>query len=76
MLLFLIFNSDNPCIGFECPQGSACKVFEEGAGDPEAYCEPSCELDNGGCQSNEICELQTVQCVRAPCPPVVNCRSE
>ena len=46
--------------------------MDDGTG--EAFCEPSCKLDNGGCQSDEICELETVQCVRAPCPPVVNCR--
>ena len=37
------------------------------------FCEPSCELDNGGCRDDQICELQTVQCVRVPCPPVVKC---
>ena len=33
----------------------------------------SCEMDNGGCEEREVCELKPVQCVRAPCPSVVVC---
>ena len=39
----------------------------------EAFCEPSCELSNGGCPEGTLCRLRTVFCVRAPCPPVVDC---
>ena len=66
-------DADDPCTGFVCQRGSSCKVDDQ-TGD--AYCEPSCDLDNGGCRGDQICELQTVQCVRAPCPPIVNCRGE
>lgn len=62
--------ADNPCIGVFCDRGLECKVDDQTG---EAFCEPSCELDNGGCRDDQICELQTVQCVRAPCPPVVKC---
>ena len=58
------------CTGFECPTGSQCKVYEPTG---EAFCEPSCDLNNGGCPANQRCSLETVQCVRAPCPPVVKC---
>ena len=58
------------CTGFECPTGSQCKVYEPTR---EAFCEPSCDLNNGGCPANQRCSLETVQCVRAPCPPVVKC---
>ena len=60
----------DPCSDFECPRGSACKVYEP---TNEAFCDPSCELDNGGCNSNQACELDQVNCVRAPCPPEVVC---
>ena len=61
----------DPCADHECPRGSTCKVYEP---TNEAYCDPSCELDNGGCEFSQTCELETVQCVRAPCPLVVVCK--
>ena len=47
-----------------------CKIFKPTG---EAFCEPSCILNNGGCQANEICSLVVVNCVRAPCPPIIQC---
>ena len=57
----------------DCPRGSRCKIYEP-TGEP--FCEPSCDLDNGGCADNETCSLRNVTCARAPCPPVVECSSE
>ena len=53
------------------PIGSSYRVFDVTG---EAYCEQSCELENGGCKSHQKCELVNVTCPSAPCPPVVNCR--
>ena len=58
------------CCNYTCPTGSQCKVYQPTG---EAFCEPSCDLDNGGRPADQTCSLQTVQCVRAPCPPTVNC---
>ena len=60
----------DPCEIKKCPAGSRCKIFEPTG---EAFCEPSCSIDNGGCSSCQSCSLREVQCVRAPCPPVVQC---
>ena len=60
----------DPCSGFPCPNGSQCQIYEP-TGEP--FCEPSCDLDNGGCADDETCSLEEVTCVRAPCPPVVKC---
>ena len=68
--ILLLLPIADPCEHFGCPTGSTCKVFQPTG---EAFCQPSCDLDNGGCASNETCSLQQVQCVRAPCPPVVKC---
>ena len=38
------------------------------------YCSPSCDINNGGCADDEECVLETVFCIRAPCPPLVSCR--
>ena len=62
--------TDDPCKSVRCRTGSRCKIYKPTG---EAFCEASCDLDNGGCSDNEQCSLQDVQCVRAPCPPVVKC---
>ena len=60
----------DPCDNYTCPTGSQCEVFEPTG---EAFCDSSCDLDNGGCPANQICSLQIVQCIRAPCPTFVQC---
>ena len=61
-------------IAINCTRGSQCKVDETVH---QAYCEPSCDLDNGGCADNEVCSLQQQRtCTSGPCPPVVKCSSE
>ena len=62
----------DPCATVRCRAGHRCEVFEPTG---EAFCTPDCSLNNGGCARNEICILQDVLCVRAPCPPVVQCLS-
>ena len=62
----------DPCEHHKCPTGSKCKVYEVTG---ETYCEASCDLDNGGCAANQTCSLQAVECIRAPCPPEVQCQS-
>ena len=57
-----------------CSRGSQCKVDETVH---QAYCEPSCDLNNGGCADNEVCSLQQQHnCTGGPCPPVVQCLGE
>ena len=40
----------------------------------EQYCAPSCKLNNGGCGPLLQCVMVDVQCIRAPCPPAVECQ--
>ena len=49
----------NPCASVTCPTGSQCEVYKPTG---EAFCNPSCDLDNGGCLSYQTCSLQVVQC--------------
>ena len=60
----------NPCDNHRCPTGSICRVFKPTC---EAYCEPSCNIDNGGCPNYQSCSLQVVRCKKVPCPRVVKC---
>ncbi|XP_064399010.1 mucin-2-like isoform X2 [Halichondria panicea] len=62
----------DPCRNSECPSHAKCEVFDS-IFSREAFCAPSCEVDNGGCEEEEVCSLNQVQCVRAPCPPIVEC---
>ena len=66
-MLFLVADL---CDNHICPTGSRCRVFKP---THEAYCEPSCSINNGGCPSNQKCSLQDVICKKALCPPVVKC---
>lgn len=70
--LMYLFCTVDSCTNIKCSNGSQCRVFKPTG---EAYCEPSCDINNGGCPANEKCSLQPVQCIRAPCPPVVQCSS-
>ena len=61
------------CEGAVCPIGSQCRVNQTAQ---QAYCEGSCDLDNGGCGNDRICSLQQVTCESYPCPPAVKCLSK
>jgi hypothetical protein len=52
-----------------CAAGTTC--YETGPGKAECVPTPSC--DGVSCAKGEHCELQEVQCVRAPCPPQPSC---
>ena len=67
--IFLSSSDANPCNGFECGEGSECQIFEPTG---EAFCNPNCEELNP-CGPQQVCTLQPVNCVRAPCPPVLLC---
>ena len=68
-VLFAIILSSDPCDGFECGNGSECQIYEPTG---EAFCNPNCEELNP-CKPHQVCRLQPVHCVRAPCPPVLHC---
>jgi len=70
LLSLLLIVTGDPCKDVRCPTGSQCEVYKPSG---ETYCNPSCDVDNGGCQAGQTCSLQEVQCVRAPCPPSVQC---
>ena len=71
-IILLLAGCDN--ITINCPRGTHCKVDETVH---QAYCEGSCNLNNGGCSDNEVCSLlQPVTCEDAPCPSVVQCTGE
>ena len=71
--MLVLTGCDN--ITINCSRGSQCKVDETVH---QAYCEASCDHDNGGCADNEVCSLQQQQqnCTSAPCPPLVQCLGE
>ena len=66
----LILVTVNACAIRKCPTGSQCKVYQPTG---KAFCEPSCDLDNGGCPANQDCSLVPAICPGPPCPPVVKC---
>jgi hypothetical protein len=60
----------NPCELIDCAENRVCRV------DPhtgEGYCADTCR--GVECPDGEQCRLVDVDCVRAPCPPVAECRT-
>jgi len=54
-----------------CPTGYKLKIYQP-TGEP--YCDPSCDVDNGGCEDDEYCSLRNVSCPQNRlCPSVVQC---
>ena len=63
-------HTQGPCADQSCPEGSVCRVH---APTGVAVCEPTCEVNNGGCASDQTCSLEEGQCATQPCPRIVNC---
>ena len=61
------------CVGFTCPSGSTCRVCEETG---EAYCEYSCDMDNGGCSADTTCTETPITCPPGQCCSSVNITCE
>ena len=58
-------------ITINCSRWEQCKVDET---IHQAYCEPSCDLNNGGCGDDEVCSLRQETCQSPPCPSNVQCK--
>ena len=63
-------NTTDPCATVLCDVGYYC-VSDSATGD--VYCQPSCDIANGGCAEDEQCSLELVACITTPCPPQVVC---
>ena len=63
----LHYTEPDPCATIRCQDGYQCKI------DGNGYCDPSCDLNNGGCPVDAQCALIPVQCITTPCPPTVHC---
>ena len=42
------------------------------------YCEPDCNLDNGGCEDDEVCSLRKRSCYKGAlvCPDTIECTKQ
>ncbi|CAM9986066.1 unnamed protein product [Ascophyllum nodosum] len=58
----------------ECGEFQDCLLYAEGSADEEYYCADSCSPSP--CEDGQVCLLQEVQCIRAPCPPFSACSDE
>ena len=57
-----------PCSTIQCADGHQCKVHN---GAP--YCDPDCNLNNGGCTPEETCSIDNPICFELPCPSIRTC---
>ena len=73
MILIILSLTGCDNININCPRGTHCKVDETVH---QAYCEASCDLDNGGCDDNEVCFLLQESCISDPCSLVAQCLSK
>ena len=62
----------DPCATVRCRNGFRCQVFQpvgDLAGGPQAFCNPDCNLNNGGCPPDKECQLRPTLCAfNTPCP--------
>lgn len=63
------------CATVRCANGFRCKVFtpipfgDEFNEEPQAFCDPDCSLNNGGCPLDKQCQLLPTPCAfNTPCP--------
>ena len=64
----------NPCEENPCLLGTNCE-FNPFSG--EVFCNPTCDVDNGGCGANEICQEGTASCEPlTPCLRTIVCIGE
>ena len=68
MSMIYYYSSSDPCDTYDCISGYECQVYEPTG---EAYCEPTC--DPNPCGPQELCQITTVTCIRAPCPGILSC---
>jgi len=62
------------CSGFECPNGSMCRVCNETG---LAYCEFSCSINYGGCPEHSTCiETPVTSCLPGQCCSPINITCE
>ena len=58
------------CVAALCPEDAYC---DDSSGSAECKQLPSCKTVK--CTADTTCELVTVECIRAPCPPLPQCVS-
>ncbi|EGZ27214.1 hypothetical protein PHYSODRAFT_553851 [Phytophthora sojae] len=55
----------------KCPKNEKCQID---SADNSQYCLSPCATVR--CMSGYTCQVEQVQCIRAPCPPVAVCKPE
>ena len=67
-----IFNTaTHPCKTAICPNGTKCEVDSSSG---IAHCQPSCDINNGGCPQGSECSLvNATVCFAQPCLLAVKC---
>ncbi len=64
-------SADNPKAEADGARGAASPFVTPGAETPSEEAAPTCEGKQ--CPDDQYCDLQSVRCVRAPCPAVAMC---
>ena len=67
--ILTIYTATHPCKTAICPNNTKCEESTE-----RSICQPSCDIDNGGCLHGEKCSLvNSTECIVQPCPLIVKC---
>ncbi|KAG6973139.1 hypothetical protein JG688_00003659 [Phytophthora aleatoria] len=62
-------NETGPVCTKKCPRNEKCQI---NSADNSQYCLSPCATVR--CSSGYTCQVDQVQCIRAPCPPVAVCK--
>ena len=71
-IIMIICTATHPCKTAICSNKTKCEEYPSSP--RRSICQPSCDIQNGGCPHGDKCSLvNSTDCIVQPCPLTVKC---